>query len=112
MTGYATWYGGGGGQDGVAGGPTANGETYDPNKMTAAIQWSLRGKYLNKWVTVEDLDTGRTVRVWVNDVGPMGGDERAVNRTDPRVIDLSPAAFRSLFGSTSRGKGRIRILQS
>ena len=112
MTGYATWYGGGGGQDGVAGGATANGETYDPNKMTAAVQWSLRGKYLNKWVTVEDLDTGRTVRVWVNDVGPMGGDERSVNRTDPRVLDLSPAAFRSLFGSTSRGKGRIRILQS
>lgn len=112
LTGYATWYGGGGGQDGVAGGPTANGEIYDPNKMTAAIQWSLRGKYLNKWVTVEDLDTGRTVRVWVNDVGPMGGDERSVNRTDPRVIDLSPAAFRSLFGGTSRGKGRIRIIQS
>ena len=112
MTGYATYYEGGGGQDGVAGGPTANGEIYDPQKMTAAVQWSLRSKYLNKWVTVEDLDTGRSVRVWVNDVGPMGGDERSVNRTDPRVLDLSPAAFRSLFGSTSRGKGRIRISQS
>lgn len=109
LTGYATYYTGSGGQDGVAGGPTANGEIYDPNKMTAAIQWSQRGKYLNKWVVVEDLDTGRSVRVWVNDVGPMGGDERSINRSDPRVIDLSPAAFKRLFGSTQRGKGRIRI---
>lgn len=109
MTGIATFYTGGGGSDGVAGGPTANGERYDPNKMTAAVQWSLRDKFLNKWVTVEDLDTGKTVRVWVNDVGQMGGTERSVDRTDPRVIDLSPAAFRKLFGSTQRGKGRIRI---
>jgi hypothetical protein len=109
MTGLATFYNGSGGQDGVAGGPTANGEIYDPKKMTAAIQWSLRKKYLNKWVMVEDLDTGRSVRVWVNDVGPMGGDERSINRSDPRVIDLSPAAFKRLFGSTQRGVGRIRI---
>ena len=109
LTGIATYYNGSGGSDGVAGGPTANGEMYDPCKMTAAVQWSQRGKYLNKWVTVEDLDTGKSVRVWVNDVGQMGGTERSINRTDPRVIDLSPAAFRKLFGSTQRGTGRIRI---
>lgn len=112
MTGLATYYTGSGGSDGVAGGPTANGEIYDPRKMTAAVQWSLRGKYLNKWVTVEDLDTGNRVKVWVNDVGQMGGSERSVNRSDPRVIDLSPAAFKKLFGSTSRGVGRIRIVES
>ena len=112
MTGLATYYTGSGGSDGVAGGPTANGEIYDPRKMTAAVQWSLRGKYLNKWVTVEDLDTGNRVKVWVNDVGQMGGSERSVNRSDPRVIDLSPAAFTKLFGSTSRGVGRIRIVGS
>jgi hypothetical protein len=110
MTGLATYYNGSGGSDGVAGGPTANGERYNPNAMTAAVQWSLRGKYLNKWVTVEDMDSGKTVRVWVNDVGQMGGSERSVNASDPRVIDLSPAAFRKLFGSTQRGVGRIRIL--
>ncbi|MEY3962846.1 MAG: uncultured phage MedDCM-OCT-S38-C3 [Cyanobacteriota bacterium] len=109
LTGIATYYTGSGGSDGVAGGPTANGEIYDPNKMTAAVQWSLRGRFLNKWVTVEDLDTGRSVRVWVNDVGQMGGSERSISRSDPRVIDLSPAAFRRLFGSTQRGMGRIRI---
>ena len=65
---------------------------------------------MNKWVKVEDMDTGKTVRVWVNDVGQMGGTERSVNKADPRVIDLSPAAFRKLFGSTQRGVGRIRIL--
>jgi murein DD-endopeptidase MepM/ murein hydrolase activator NlpD len=111
MTGLATYYTGSGGSDGVAGGPTANGERYNPNAMTAAVQWSLRGKYLNKWVTVEDMETGKTVRVWVNDVGQMGGSERSVNRSDPRVIDLSPAAFKRLFGSTSRGVGRIRIVE-
>ena len=110
MTGLATYYNGSGGSDGVAGGPTANGEKYDPNGMTAAVQWSLRGKYMNKWVKVEDMDSGKTVRVWVNDVGQMGGTERSVNKADPRVIDLSPAAFRKLFGSTQRGVGRIRIL--
>jgi len=108
-TGLATFYTGSGGSDGVAGGPTANGERYDPRKMTAAVQWSLRGKYLNKWVTVEDLDTGKSVKVWVNDVGQMGGSERSVNQSDPRMIDLSPAAFKRLFGSTQRGTGRIRI---
>jgi len=109
MTGIATYYTGSGGSDGVAGGPTANGELYDPKKMTAAVQWSLRGKYLNKWVTVEDLDTGKSVKVWVNDVGQMGGSRMEVNKQDPRLIDLSPAAFKRLFGSTQRGTGRIRI---
>ena len=109
MTGLVTYYEGGGGQDGVAGGPTANGERYNPKAMTAAVQWSLRGKYLNKWLLVEDLDTGKKVRVWANDVGPMGGDERSPNSQDPRIIDLSPAAFKGLYGSLDRGVGRIRV---
>jgi rare lipoprotein A (peptidoglycan hydrolase) len=111
MTGLATYYTGSGGSDGVAGGPTANGEKYNPKAMTAAVQWSLRGKYLNKWVQVEDLETGKRVRVWVNDVGQMGGTEKSVNKEDPRTIDLSPAAFTKLFGSTGRGVGRIRIVE-
>jgi rare lipoprotein A (peptidoglycan hydrolase) len=111
MTGLATYYNGSGGSDGVAGGPTANGEKYNPSAMTAAVQWSLRDKYLNKWVQVEDLNRGKRVRVWVNDVGQMGGSEKSVNQADPRMIDLSPAAFTKLFGSTSRGVGRIRIVE-
>lgn len=109
MTGYTTYYTGGGGSDGVAGGPTANGERFDPRKLTAAVQWSLRDRYLNKWLIVEDINTGKTVRVWANDVGQMGGTERAVDRADPRIIDLSPAAFKALFGGLDAGKARIRI---
>jgi rare lipoprotein A (peptidoglycan hydrolase) len=99
------YYGGGGGQDGVAGGRTANGEIYNPKKMTAAVQWSLRGKLLNKWVLVEDAKTGKSIRVWVNDVGPLLGDEK---RTGARHLDLSSAAFTKLAGSTKQGLARIR----
>ena len=110
MTGITTYYTGSGGSDGVAGGPTANGEIYNPNAMTTAVQRSLRGKYLNKWLLVEDLDTGKSVRVWANDVGSMGGTDNSISRQDPRIIDLSPAAFKQLYGSLDRGTGRIRVL--
>lgn len=109
MTGLATYYTGRGGSDGVAGGPTANGERYNPEAMTAAVQWSLKPKYMNKWVIVEHLDTGKKVRVWVNDTGQMGGTERSVDQRQPRAIDLSPRAFQRLFGSTSAGVGRVRF---
>ena len=110
MTGITTYYTGSGGSDGVAGGPTANGEIYNPNAMTTAVQRSLRGKYLNKWLLVEDLYTGKSVRVWANDVGSMGGTDNSISRQDPRIIDLSPAAFKQLYGSLDRGTGRIRVL--
>ena len=100
-----SYYAGGGGQDGVAGGKTANGERFDPSKMTAAVQWSLREKLLNKWVLVEDVKTGKSVRVWVNDVGPMLGDEK---RPGARHLDIASAAFTKLFGSTRQGLGRIK----
>jgi len=109
MTGITTFYTGSGGSDGVAGGPTANGEPYNPNAMTTAVQRSLRGKYLNKWLLVEDLDSGKSVRVWANDVGSMGGNDNSINRQDPRIIDLSPAAFKQLYGNLDRGTGRIRV---
>lgn len=109
MTGITTYYTGSGGSDGVAGGPTANGEPYNPNAMTTAVQRSLRGKYLNKWLLVEDLDSGKSVRVWANDVGSMGGNDNSINRQDPRIIDLSPAAFKQLYGNLDRGTGRIRV---
>jgi hypothetical protein len=77
--------------------------------MTAAVQRSLRGKYLDKWLLVEDLDTGKSVRVYANDVGSMGGTDNSINRQDPRIVDLSPAAFKQLYGSLDRGTGRIRV---
>ena len=99
------YYAGGGGQDGVAGGRTANGEIYNPKKMTVAVQWTLRGKLLNKWLLVQDSKSGKTVRVWANDVGPLVGNEK---KTGARHLDLSSAAFTKLFGSTRQGLGRIK----
>jgi len=99
------YYAGGGGQDGVAGGRTANGEIYNPKKMTVAVQWTLRGKLLNKWLLVQDSKSNKTVRVWANDVGPLLGDNK---RTGARHLDLSSAAFTKLFGSTRQGLGDIK----
>lgn len=107
MTGKATYYTGSGGSDGVLGGKTANGEVFTGKQMTAAVQWSLKPKLMNKWLIVEDVGTGRRIRVWANDTGQMGGTK---SRPADRLIDLSPVAFTKLFGSTSRGVGNIRVM--
>ena len=110
MTGIATYYTGSGGSDGVVGAMTANNrDRFNPNHMTVAVQRSLRGKYLNKWLLVEDLDSGKSVRVFANDVGSMGGTDDSISRQNPRIVDLSPAAFKQLYGSLDRGTGRIRV---
>lgn len=79
QTGLATWYG-----SDFAGKPTANGERFDPNAMTAAH----RKLKFGTWVEVRRVDTGRTVRVRINDRGPWG-DSR-------KVIDLSRRAAAEL----------------
>lgn len=106
LTGKATYYTGSGGSDGVLGGKTANGETFTGKQMTAAVQWSLKPKWMNKWLVVEDTRTGRRIRVWANDTGQMGGTKQ---RPADRLIDLSPVAFTKLFGSTRQGVGNIRV---
>lgn len=77
--GLATWYG----QE-LAGHKTANGERFDPGAMTAAH----RKLPFGTWVEVRRADTGRTVRVRINDRGPWG-DAR-------KVIDLSRRAAQEL----------------
>jgi rare lipoprotein A len=79
QVGDATWYGGK-----LAGHRTANGERFDPRKMTAAH----RTLPLGTWVEVTRIDTGQRVRVRINDRGPFGHKER--------VIDLSRAAAEAL----------------
>lgn len=79
QNGLATWYGGS-----FAGKKTANGEIFDPAKLTAAH----RKLPFGTWVEVRRPETGRTVRVRINDRGPFG-DER-------RVIDLSRKAAEEL----------------
>ena len=79
QTGLATWYGAE-----LAGRKTASGERFDPSGMTAAH----RKLPFGTWVDVRRVDTGRTVRVRINDRGPWG-DSR-------KVIDLSRHAAEEL----------------
>ena len=79
QSGLATWYGAS-----FAGKKTANGERFDPAKYTAAHRKLAFGT----WVEVRRADTGRTVRVRINDRGPWGDDRR--------IIDLSRKAAEEL----------------
>lgn len=77
--GYATWYGGS-----HHGGPTASGERFNKNALTAAH----RTLPMQTRVRVTNKRNGRTVDVRINDRGPFG------NRS--RIIDLSEAAAKKL----------------
>ena len=66
------------------GGPTASGERFDRNKLTAAH----RTLPLGTWVRVTNTRNGRSVEVRINDRGPFGGHGR--------IIDVSEAAARRL----------------
>lgn len=90
MVGMASWYGGE-----FGGSPTANGERFDPGRMSAAHKTLP----LPSYVEVTALDTGRTITVRVNDRGPFAGN---------RVIDLSQAAARAL-GVERSGTARVRV---
>lgn len=76
--GKASWYGGK-----HHGGPTASGERFNKNAMTAAHR-TLR---MNTRVRVTNKRNGRTVEVRINDRGPY---------TKGRIIDLSEAAAKKL----------------
>lgn len=76
--GEASWYG-----QGFKGQETANGETFDPAKMTAAHP-SLP---METKAVVTNLDNGKKVEVRINDRGPYAND---------RIIDLSRAAAKKL----------------
>ncbi len=78
--GLASWYG-----PQFDGQPTASGERYDMNAMTAAH----RSLPLETCVEVKRLDTGARVVVRVNDRGPFVS-------TDQRIIDVSYAAAKKL----------------
>lgn len=77
--GKATWY-----SDSLAGSPTASGERYDPQALTAAHRTLPFGTR----VLVTNLRNDRSVEVRINDRGPFG-------RRD-RIIDLSRAAAERL----------------
>lgn len=78
-SGYASWYGAA-----LAGRRMANGERFDPGKMTAAHRTLPFGT----WVEVRRTDQSDAVRVRITDRGPFGHEDR--------VIDLSRAAAEKL----------------
>ena len=77
--GYATFYG-----KEAHGGPTASGERFDMNAMTAAHRTLPLGTH----VRVTNKKNGRQVVVRINDRGPFGNAGR--------IIDVSLAAARVL----------------
>lgn len=90
QTGIASWYGAE-----LAGNPTASGEPFRPARLTAAHRTLPFGTV----VRVEDVATGRRVRVVINDRGPFVAG---------RIIDLSRHAARRL-DLLDRGVGEVRL---
>ncbi len=88
--GMASWYGAQ-----HNGRPTASGETFDMNALTAAHKTLP----LPGLVEVTNLENGRQAILRVNDRGPFSGG---------RIIDLSRAAAQEL-GLLSQGVGRVRV---
>ncbi|WP_417622321.1 septal ring lytic transglycosylase RlpA family protein [Parasphingorhabdus sp.] len=88
--GYASWYG-----DELSGNPTANGEAFNPQGISAAHKTLP----LPTYVEVTALDTGRTILVRINDRGPFSND---------RLIDLSHGAAKQL-GIDQGGVAGVRV---
>jgi rare lipoprotein A len=91
QTGMATWYGGS-----HHGGPTASGERFNKNAMTAAHRTLPMGTH----VRVTNERNGRSVVVRINDRGPFGNKRR--------VIDVSEGAARKL-GMIEAGVVPVRV---
>ena len=79
----------------LAGRKTANGEIYDPKKLTAA---HLKLPFGTR-VKVTNLENNETVVVRINDRGPY---------VKGRIIDLSYAAARQI-GMLKKGIVKVRI---
>ena len=89
-TGLASWYG-----HPYHGRPSASGEIYDMEQMTAAHRTLPFGAQ----VRVHDLDNKKSVDVRINDRGPF---------VDGRIIDLSHAAARAI-DMIGPGTARVRL---
>lgn len=88
--GTASYYG-----EELAGRPTASGERFDPDRLTAAHRTLPLGSRLR----VTNPRNGRSVVVRVNDRGPFAKG---------RVIDLSKGAARQI-GLLQQGHGQVRL---
>lgn len=88
--GTASWYG-----PNFHGRPTANGEVFDQNALSAAHPTLP----LPSYVKVTNLDNGRQAVVRVNDRGPFARD---------RILDLSKRSAEEL-GFINQGTARVRV---
>lgn len=89
-TGVASWYG-----PNFHGKPTANGETFDQNALTAAH----RTLPLPSLVRVTNLDNGRAIVLRINDRGPFAHN---------RIIDVSRRGSQ-LLGFEKAGTANVRV---
>lgn len=90
LRGSASWYG-----PGFSGRNTANGETFNPNQLTAAH----RSLPFNTLVRVTNEGNGKSVVVRINDRGPF---------VHGRIIDLSRAAADHI-GMLSSGVANVTL---
>ena len=81
--------------DSLSGNPTASGEPYDKDALTAAH----RTLAFDTMVRITNLDNGKTVVVRINDRGP---------HTKNRIIDVSGAAAKQL-GLIDSGTAKVRL---
>jgi rare lipoprotein A (peptidoglycan hydrolase) len=86
----ASWYG-----PGFVGHLTSDGETFNPNELTAASKTLPLGSH----VRVTNPDNGRSVVVRINDRGPF---------VRGRSLDLSRSAAQQI-GLTAEGVGPVRV---
>jgi len=87
----------------LAGNPTANGETYNPKRLTAAHKELPFGTIVT--VRRRDFasgDGGKTVTVRINDRGPF---------VDGRIIDLSPTAAKAIGIYGEDGVAEVCLLR-
>jgi rare lipoprotein A len=91
-TGLASWYGE---ETAILGRPTANGEVFDPEVVTAAHKTLP----MPSVVRVTNLDNGKSLVVRVNDRGPFAPG---------RIIDLSHEGAR-LLGFVENGIAKVRV---
>ena len=80
---------------GTAGQVTASGESYEPNKLTAASRTLPMGSK----VKVTNPETGRSVKVRINDRGPF---------VHGRSLDLSKSAAKKI-GIIQKGVARVKV---
>lgn len=79
QTGTASWYGAE-----YHGRPTASGELFDRNALTAAH----RDLAFDTWVEVNNLGNGRRVTVRINDRGPASSTGRIIDLSERAADDL------------------------